>query len=96
MSWWILEVATALVLQQSCGTPSTENPAKQIPDSWLTETEKINTCFEIQSVPELHHSNSSYAPTTDAEEAEVGWVYEDLQDFLELTPKKDVLFITGD
>ena len=34
-----------------------------------------------------HHSNSSYAPTTDAEEAEVEWVYEDLQDFLGLTPK---------
>ena len=37
-----------------------------------------------------------YAPTSDAEEAEVEWFYEDLQDLLELTPKKDVLFITGD
>ena len=37
-----------------------------------------------------------YAPTTNAEEAEVEWFYEDLQDLLELTPKKDVLFITGD
>ena len=37
-----------------------------------------------------------YAPTTDAEEAEVEWFYEDLQDFLEITPKKDVLFIIGD
>ena len=36
-----------------------------------------------------------YAPTTNAEEAEVGWFYEDLQD-LELTPKKDVLFSIGD
>ena len=35
-----------------------------------------------------------YAPTTNAEEAE--WFYEDLQDLLELTAKKDVLFITGD
>ena len=33
-----------------------------------------------------------YAPTTNAEEAEVEWVYEDLQDLLELTPKKDALF----
>ena len=32
-----------------------------------------------------------YAPTTNAEEAEVEWFYEDLQDLLELTPKKDVL-----
>ena len=34
-----------------------------------------------------------YAPTRNAEEAEVEWFYEDLQDLLELTPKKDVLFI---
>ena len=37
-----------------------------------------------------------YAPTTNAEEAEVEWFYEDLKDLLELTPKNDVLFITGD
>ena len=36
-----------------------------------------------------------YAPTSNAEEAEVEWFYEDLQDLLELTPQKDVLFITG-
>ena len=37
-----------------------------------------------------------YALTSNAEEAEVEQFYEDLQDFLELTPKKDVLFIIGD
>ena len=37
-----------------------------------------------------------YAPTSNAEETEVEQFYEDLQDFLELTPKKDVLFIVGD
>ena len=37
-----------------------------------------------------------YAPTTNAEEAEVERFYEDLQDLLELTRKKDVLFIIGD
>ena len=37
-----------------------------------------------------------YAPTNNTEEAEVEWFYEDLQDLLELTPKKDVLFILGD
>ena len=37
-----------------------------------------------------------YAPTSNAEEAEVEWFYEDLQDLPELTPKKDVLFIIGD
>ena len=37
-----------------------------------------------------------YAPISNAEEAEVEWFYEDLQDLLELTPKKDALFIIGD
>ena len=37
-----------------------------------------------------------YAPTSNAEEVEVEQLYEDLQDLLELTPKKDVLFIIGD
>ena len=37
----------------------------------------------------------AYAPISNAEEAEVEWFYEDLQDLLELTPQKDVLFIIG-
>ena len=41
-----------------------------------------------------YHSNPS--PTSNAEEAEVERFYEDQQDLLELTPKKDVLFIIGD
>ena len=38
----------------------------------------------------------AYGPTSNTEEAEVEWFYEYLQDHLELTPKKDVLFIIGD
>ena len=38
----------------------------------------------------------AYAPSSNAEEAKVEWFYEDLQDLLERTPQKDVLFITGD
>ena len=38
----------------------------------------------------------AYAPTSNTKEAEVEWFYEDLQDLLELTPKKDGLFIIGD
>ena len=37
-----------------------------------------------------------HAPTSNTEEAEVDWFYEDLRDLLELTPNKDVLFIIGD
>ena len=43
-----------------------------------------------------YHSNLSLCPTSNAEEAEVEQFYEDLQDLLELTPKKDALFIIGD
>ena len=43
-----------------------------------------------------YHSNQVYAPTSNAEEAEVERFYEDLEDLLELTPQKDVLFIIGD
>ena len=53
----------------------------------------ISVCFQGKSfnitVIQLH------APTSNAEEAEVEWFYEDLQNLLELTPKKDVLFIIG-
>ena len=38
----------------------------------------------------------AYAPTSNTKEAEVDWFYEDLQDLLELTPQKDVLFIIGE
>ena len=43
-----------------------------------------------------YDSNPSLAPTSKAEEAEIEWFYEDLQDLLELKPKTDVLFIRGD
>ena len=42
-----------------------------------------------------YHSNPNYAQTSNAEEAEVKWFYEDLQDRLELKPQKDVLIIIG-
>ena len=44
----------------------------------------------------IHEGIQVYAPTTDAKETEVDQFYEDLQGLLELTPKKDVLFIRGD
>ena len=43
-----------------------------------------------------YHVIQVYAPTSNAEEAEFEWFYEDLQDLLELMPPKDVLFILGD
>jgi len=43
-----------------------------------------------------YHDNTSLSPSSNTEEAEVEQFYEDLQDVLELTPKKDILFIIGD
>ena len=50
--------------------------------------------FPSQSIE--YHGIQIYALTSHAEEAEVEWFYEDLQDLLELTPEKDVFFIIGD
>ena len=54
----------------------------------------ISVCF--QGKPFSITVIQAYAPTSNTEEAEVEWFCEDLQDLLELTPKKDVLFIIGD
>ena len=51
-----------------------------------------DNCFARQTIQ--YHGNPSLCPNRNAEEAE--WFYEDLQDLLELTLKKDVLFIIGD
>ena len=58
----------------------------------LKNDRMISVCF--QGKPFNITVIQAYAPTSNAEEAE--WVSEDLQDLLELTPKKDVLFIIGD
>ena len=50
----------------------------------------------FQSKPFIITVIQAYVPTSNAEDAEVERFYEDLQDLLELTPKKDVLFIIGD
>ena len=54
----------------------------------------ISVCF--QGKPLIITVIQVYVLTSNAEEAEVEWFYEDLQDLLELTPQKDVLFIKGD
>ena len=54
----------------------------------------ISVCF--QGKPFNIRAIQVYAPTSNAEDAEVKWFYEDLQELLEFTPKKDVLFILGD
>ena len=60
----------------------------------LKNDRMISVCF--QGKPFNITVIQVYTPTSNAEEAEVEWFYEDLQDLLELTPKKDVLCIIGD
>ena len=60
----------------------------------LKNDRMISVCF--QGKPFNITVIQVYAPTSNAEEDEVEWFYEDLQDLLELTPKTEVLFITGD
>ena len=56
----------------------------------------IMTSICLQGKPFTITVIQVYVPTSNAEEAEVKWFYEDLQDLLELRPKKDALFIIGD
>ena len=61
----------------------------------VNKSPKCSTCVQYQGKPFNITVIQVYAPTSNAEEAEVEQFYEDLQDLLELTSKKDVLFITG-
>ena len=54
----------------------------------------ISVCF--QGKPFNITVIQAYAPTSNTEEAEVEWLYEDLQDLLELIPKRDTFFTSGD
>ena len=66
----------------------------EVPGFNLQNDRMISVCF--QGKPVNITVIQVYALTSKAEEAEVEWFYEDLQDLLELTPKRDVLFIVGD
>ena len=66
-----------------------ENNLCSFPGQTIQKKKKKGKPFNITVI-------QVYAPTSNAEEAEVEQFYEDLQDLLELTPKKDVLFIIGD
>ena len=64
--------------------------------TWMQSQKWQNDLCSFPRQTTQYHSYPSYAPTSNAEEAEVEWFYEDLQDLLELTPKIDVLFIIQD
>ena len=59
-----------------------------------SQEQENDLCF--QGKPFNITVTQAYAPSSNAEEAEVEWFYEDIQDLLELTPQKDIHFIIGD
>ena len=70
---------------------------KRVQDStWMQSQKQQNDLCSSPRQTIQDHCNPSLCVTSNAEEAEVEWFYEDLQGLLELTPKKDVLFIIGD
>ena len=64
--------------------------------TWMQSQKRQNDLCLFPRQTIQYHGNPRLCLTSNAEEAEVEWFYEDLQDLLELTPKKDVLFIIGD
>ena len=64
--------------------------------TWMQSQKQQNDLCSFPSKPFNITVIQVYAPTSNAEEAEVERFHEDLQDLLELTPQKDVLFIIGD
>ena len=61
-----------------------------------SQEQQNDLCLFSRQTIQYHSNPNLYAPTSNTEEGEVEWFYEDLQDILELTPPKDVLFIIGD
>ena len=66
---------------------------KRVQNAVLGYSLKNDRMISVHSISQVIQV---YVPTSNAEEAEIEWFYEDLQDLLELIPKKGVLFITGD
>ena len=64
--------------------------------TWVQSQKWQNDLCSFPRQTIQYHSNPIYTPTSNAEEAEAEWFYEDLQALLELAPKKDILYITRD
>ena len=64
--------------------------------TWMQSQKRQNDLCSFPRQTIQYHSNPSLCPTSNTEEAEAERFYEDVQDLLELTPKRDALFIIGD
>ena len=87
-----------------CGQESLRRNGVALQSTKVSEMQYLDANLKNDRIISVHFQGKSfsitviqvYAPTSKTEAAEVEWFYEDLQDLLELTPKKDVLFIKGD
>ena len=87
-----------------CGQESLRRIGVAITDHKRVQNAGLGYSLKNDRMTSVHFQGKSfnitviqaYASTSNAEEADVEWFYEDLQDLLELTPKKDVLFLIGD
>ena len=94
---WVNLIQLTIISTTVGKNPLEETQQKSLKCSTWVQSQKWQNdlCLSLKQTIQ-YHRNPNYAPTTNAEEAEVERFHEHLQDLLELTPKKDVLFITGD
>jgi len=98
-----------LIQTTSVPTPADKNPLEEMEQPWLTVNKRVQNAVlgcnlkndrmisvRFHCKPFSIRVIQICAPNTDAKEDEVDQFYEDLQDLLELTPIKDVFYITGD
>ena len=87
-----------------CGQESLRRNGVALQSTKMSEMQYLDANLKNDRIISVHFQGKSFnitviqacVPTSNAEEAEFEWFYEDLQDLLELTPKKDVLFIKED
>ena len=83
------------ILSKKWSSPQSQQKSPKC-STWMQSQKRQNDLCSFPRQTIQYHVIQVYARTSNAEEAEVEQFYEDLQDLLELTPKKDVLFIIGD
>ena len=86
----IISTSGARISSKKWSSPHSQQKSPKC-STWVQSQKRQN---ELGSLP--RQAIQVYAPITNAKEDKVEWFYEDLQDLLELTPKKDILFIIGD
>ena len=92
LRWQLYQLLWARIPSKKWSSPHSQQQSRKC-SGWVQSQKWQNDlCSKPFSITVIQ----AYAPNTNAEEVEVEWFYEALQDLLELTPQRDVLFIMGD